>query len=121
MLQPNYRVAIILDGEKPASAVVIADGAKGDKTLADNPTWVEVTGLDPMPGVDTGWTYVGGAWVPPVIPPPSHDEIESDRIVAYRRSADPLFFKYQRGEATEQEWLDAVQAVKDAHPYPDEV
>jgi len=30
-----------------------------------------------------------------------------------------LFFEYQRGEATEQEWLDAVQAVKDAHPYPE--
>ena len=39
----------------------------------------------------------------------------------YGVTADPLFFKYQRGEATEQEWLDAVQAVKDAHPYPDEV
>jgi len=25
---------------------------------------------------------------------------------------------YQRGEVTEQDWLDAVQAVKDAHPYP---
>jgi hypothetical protein len=27
--------------------------------------------------------------------------------------------QYQRGDATEQEWLDAVQAVKDAHPYPE--
>jgi len=29
-----------------------------------------------------------------------------------------VFFDYQRGEVTEQDWLDAVQAVKDAHPYP---
>lgn len=44
--------------------------------------------------------------------------VENARAVAYRETADPLFFQYQRGEATEQEWLAAVQAVKDAHPYP---
>lgn len=32
--------------------------------------------------------------------------------------SDAVFMKYQRGEATEQEWLDAVQAINDAHPYP---
>jgi hypothetical protein len=29
---------------------------------------VEVTGMDPMPGVGTGWTYVGGEWVAPAEP-----------------------------------------------------
>lgn len=43
--------------------------------------------------------------------------IEKARAAAYRETADPLFFQYQRGEATEQQWLDAVQAVKDAYPY----
>ena len=46
------------------------------------------------------------------------ERVERARSVAYRETADPLFFQYQRGEITEQEWLDAVQAVKDAHPYP---
>ena len=46
---------------------------------------------------------------------------EAARQVAYAQTADPLFFQYQRGEVTEAEWLDAVQAVKDAHPYPEEV
>jgi len=32
--------------------------------------------------------------------------------------SDAVFMKYQRGEASEQEWLDAVQAINDAHPYP---
>jgi hypothetical protein len=32
--------------------------------------------------------------------------------------SDAVFLKYQRGEATKQEWLDAVQAINDAHPYP---
>ena len=49
----------------------------------------------------------------------AYAEVEQARAVAYRESSDPLFFKYQRGSATEQEWLDAVQAVKDAHPYPE--
>jgi len=48
-------------------------------------------------------------------------EVERARQAAYQQTADPLFFEYQRGDATEQEWLDAVQAVKDAHPYPDPV
>jgi hypothetical protein len=47
------------------------------------------------------------------------EQVEQARAVAYRENSDPLFFKYQRGSATEQEWLDAVQAVKDAHPYPE--
>jgi uncharacterized protein HemY len=32
--------------------------------------------------------------------------------------SDAVFMKYQRGEATKQEWLDAVQAINDANPYP---
>jgi len=47
------------------------------------------------------------------------EQVEQARAVAYRETSDALFFKYQRGSATEQEWLDAVQAVKDAHPYPE--
>jgi hypothetical protein len=49
------------------------------------------------------------------------ERVEQARASAYRETSDALFFKYQRGTATEQEWLDAVQAVKDAHPYPETV
>jgi hypothetical protein len=31
---------------------------------------VDVTGLDPQPGIGNGWTYVKGAWVAPVVPEP---------------------------------------------------
>jgi hypothetical protein len=47
------------------------------------------------------------------------EQVEQARAVAYRETADPLFFQYQRGEVTEQVWLDAVAAVKTAHPYPE--
>lgn len=46
-------------------------------------------------------------------------KVQETRRQAYQRDADPLFFGYQRGDNTEQEWLDAVQAVKDTYPYPE--
>ena len=45
--------------------------------------------------------------------------VEIARQQAYKETADPLFFQYQRGEKTEAEWLAAVEAVKTAHPYPE--
>ena len=114
------RVALILDGDTPVNAVVIAEGKPGDDWLKANPDAVEVTGLDPMPGLGTGWTYVSKAWIPAVPPPPTVEDVEWARRQAYQNDSDPLFFGWQRGENTEQDWLDAVQAVKDAHPYPEQ-
>jgi hypothetical protein len=48
----------------------------------------------------------------------AYDFVASKRQAGYQQTSDPIFMQYQRGEATEQEWLDAVQAVKDANPYP---
>ena len=45
--------------------------------------------------------------------------VEAARSVAYRETADPVFFRFQAGEATEAEWKAARQAVRDAHPYPE--
>ncbi len=44
--------------------------------------------------------------------------VENARRVAYEAQSDPLFFEWQRGDGTEQAWLDAVAAVKAAYPYP---
>ena len=44
--------------------------------------------------------------------------VEQARRIAYATQSDPLFFEWQRGDGTEQAWLDAVAAVKAAHPYP---
>jgi hypothetical protein len=49
----------------------------------------------------------------------AHEQVEEARQRAYQKTADPIFFEYQRGDKTEAEWLAAVQAVKDAHPYPE--
>ena len=48
----------------------------------------------------------------------AYEAVQKARQAAYQAESDPIFFDFQRGEASEQDWLDAVQAVKDAHPYP---
>lgn len=42
--------------------------------------------------------------------------IQSLRASAYKEEADPLFFKAQRGEATQQEWLNKVAEIKTRYP-----
>jgi hypothetical protein len=34
------------------------------------------------------------------------------RATAYKQESDPIFFKWQRAEATQQEWLDKVNEIK---------
>lgn len=41
---------------------------------------------------------------------------DQQRQSAYQTESDPLFFKYQRGEATEQDWLDKVAEIKARFP-----
>ena len=88
---------------------------------------------------DAVWTlngdsYSGLTWLSEDIAKPTAEElqaewaqvqfevayatVEADRQIAYRETADPVFFEFQRGDMTEADWLGAVQAVKDAHPYP---
>lgn len=52
-------------------------------------------------------------------------QVEYDAVTVARHAAytapggsDAVYMQYQRGEATEQEWLDAVQTINDANPYP---
>lgn len=44
--------------------------------------------------------------------------IREERRLAYMQEADPLFFKWQRGEATQAEYEAAVEAVRARFPYP---
>lgn len=39
------------------------------------------------------------------------------RAKAYTIKSDPIFFEWQRGTKTQQEWLDAVDQVKLQYPY----
>lgn len=71
------------------------------------------------------------------IPKPSLKELESlwaeveyerdlkiaqnNRRAAYADYSDPLYFSFQRGESTKEEWLAAVNEIKARYPYPDAV
>jgi hypothetical protein len=52
----------------------------------------------------------------------AYAHVRDSRHAAYAApdGPDAIFLQWQRGDATEQDWLDAVQAVKDAHPYPEQ-
>lgn len=39
------------------------------------------------------------------------------RAFAYQREADPLFHKWQRGEATQEQWLAKTEEIKQRYPY----
>lgn len=52
------------------------------------------------------------------IPPLTPEEIVLMRQGAYSQESDPIFFKSQRGEATEAEWLAKVEEIKERYPYP---
>lgn len=44
------------------------------------------------------------------------EAVQAQRREAYMQEADPLFFKWQRGEATEQDWLNKVAEIKARFP-----
>jgi hypothetical protein len=43
-------------------------------------------------------------------------EAEANRKAAYIAESDPMFFRAQRGEIPEQEWLDKVAEIKARYP-----
>jgi hypothetical protein len=44
---------------------------------------------------------------------------ESNRQAAYTQEADPLFFKWQAGEATKEEWEAKREEIRQRFPYPE--
>lgn len=82
----------------------------------------------------SGNDYSGFEWFEDT-PKPTEDELlslwdevqtetfnknaERQRRIAYRDEVDPIFFQWQRGEATEQDWRDAIVRVRERFPYAD--
>jgi hypothetical protein len=65
------------------------------------------------------------SYVPP--PAPTIEEIATqqlaeakiNRAAAFQRESDPLFFKWQAGEATEKEWKDKREEIRVRFAYPE--
>lgn len=62
------------------------------------------------------WIAQGNTPEPYTPPQPTQEQIDAQRQQAYQAEADPLFFKWQRGQATEQEWLDKIAEIKQRYP-----
>jgi len=93
--------------------------------------------LSLRPGAE--WVLRGDdlEWLSPDIPQPTEAEIQTEldrliadqprkearqsRAAAYASEADPLFFKYQAGEVTKEEWLAKREEIRQRFPYPEGV
>ena len=45
--------------------------------------------------------------------------VENNRRNAYQKESDPIYLKWQRGDATEQDWLDKIAEIKERFPKPE--
>ena len=97
-------------------AVVLTENYPDAEWTLDGDTYEGLTWLSDTPKPTQ--QELDDAW-PAVQYNQQRAEVENQRKTAYQQEADPLFFSYQRGETTEQEWLDAVQSIRDRYPYPE--
>ena len=72
--------------------------------------WLDSTAKPTQPELDAQWPTV--AYNQQVA------AVETTRRTQYEAQSDGLFFEWQRGTNTQAAWEAAVQAVKDANPYP---
>lgn len=91
-------------------------GTPSAETLAAYPKGTVEVPL--KPGANFEWQ--GSEWVEVPLPAPTKEEQEASRQAAYAKEADPLFFKWQAGEATEADWRSKRDEIRARYPYPQE-
>jgi len=74
----------------------------------------------PADPANTDWQayqrwFAAGNTPQPADPPPAPDTAALRRA-AYAAESDPIFFMAQRGEATQQQWLDEIAEIKARYP-----
>jgi hypothetical protein len=73
-------------------------------------TWLDSTPKPTQAQLDAQWPAVNYS--------NQIAQVEATRRTQYEAQSDGIFFEWQRGTNTEAAWQAAVQAVKDANPYP---
>lgn len=74
-------------------------------------------GITPLDGAPMPTKEQVEEWLSQIGPILKNKKIEQDRAKAYAKESDTLFFKWQRGEATEQEYLSKVEEIRARFPY----
>ena len=93
---------------------VVVNAVLAEANYASGQGWVLLPD-----GVGPAWLYNGSTFSAPLPYVPSKEVQEAARAEAYRNEADPMFFMSQRGEATNDEWLDKIEEIKLRYPYPE--
>ena len=100
----NINYAAVLTANYPGAQWTL------DGDTYDGLTWLSDTPKPTQAELDAAWPQV------------DYDNqvaaVEQARLTAYEQQSDPVFFKWQRGDATEAEWREAVAKVKAENPYP---
>jgi hypothetical protein len=68
------------------------------------------------------WQYIDGKIVESqfkqeILKNKFNSQQKINREKAYQLMSDPIFMKWQRQEATQQEWLDKIEQIKLMYPY----
>jgi hypothetical protein len=96
--------ALILNANYPGTQWAL------DGETYDGLTWLDETPKPSQAELDAAW--------PQVDYNNQVEIIETTRRTQYEAQSDGLFFEWQRGTNTKEAWETAVQAIKDANPYP---
>ena len=96
------------------AAILTANYVGAQWTLDGNTyeglTWLDSTPKPTQAELDAAWPQVNYN--------NQYAQVEATRRTQYEAQSDGLFFEWQRGTNTQAAWETAVQAVKDANPYP---
>jgi len=96
------------------AAVLTANYPDAEWTLNgdtyDGLTWLSDTPKPTQQELDDAWPAVQQAR--------QQAQVDAQRHTAYVAESDPLFFQWQRGETTEQAWLDRVAEIQARYPDP---
>jgi hypothetical protein len=71
--------------------------------------WLDESSKPTVPEIEAAWTQVQVSL--------ANEQARQHRLAAFRDEADPLFFGWQRGENTEQAWLDKCEEIRQRFPY----
>lgn len=103
-LLASYGVLPVTQVEVPAYDSAVQRIEEGAPALASG-TWTQVWNVIALTAEEVAQQQADRA-----------AQAQVQRAEAYRTESDPLFFKSQRGEATQQEWLDKVAEIKARYP-----
>lgn len=93
-------------------------GWLSETAIPGRETEVPVPGT-PLP-IGYAWNFTGYEWIS--LPYISSEIVSYNlkqellRAEAYSSEADPIFFRFQRGEATREEWLTKIAEIKQRFP-----